>query len=287
MNRLPTALLLAPALIVTVGLTGGAVVLGFVRSFGVQPFGVSTPTTEAWAAVAALPGLLASVGMTLWVASVATVLSGLFGVAAALGLRTALDGVHLRRLAAVLIQLNLAVPHVVIAVGTLFLLAQSGLAARTAFAVGLIGRPADFPALVADPLGFGVIVGYAIKEAPFVATVVLVQLAILGGKPAAVARSLGANRRQVIRLVLLPMIAPGLVAELAVVFAFALGAYEMPAVLGASRPKLLPVLTYELFTSKDLADRPVAIALSLMTAAFAFATIAGLRLLLRAPGHAR
>ncbi len=85
---------------------------------------------------------------------------------------------------------------------------------------------------------------------------VLVQLAILGGKPAAVARSLGANRWQAFRHVLLPMIAPGLLAALAVVFAFALGAYEMPAVLGASRPKLLPVLAYDLFTSKDLADGP-------------------------------
>ncbi len=256
MRSWPTLLMLAPALAITLGLGGVALGLGLARSFDITPFGVSVPTADAWFTVAHLPGLGASVALTLAVAAMSTLLAGAIGLAAALALRAAVGSRGRSGLAALMLQFNLAVPHVVVAAGLLFLLAQSGLLARLGHAAGLIAAPADFPALVADPFAVGVITGYAVKEAPFVAAVVLVQLAAIGDKPFATARMLGASRRRVVRSVMLPMIAPGFLAALAVVFAFALGAYEMPAVLGASRPKLLPVLAYELFTSKDIADRP-------------------------------
>ncbi len=120
-KRLPTTLLLAPALIVTVGLTGGAVALGFARSFGVQPFGnqraddggVGRGRSPVWAP--------RSVGMTLWVASVATLLSGLFGVAAAWGCRRC-SPASIFAGSRLCSSIEPCVPHVVIAVGTLFLL---------------------------------------------------------------------------------------------------------------------------------------------------------------------
>ena len=60
----------------------------------------------------------------------------------------------------------------------------------------------------------------------------------------------------------------------AIVFAFAFGAYEIPALLGASYPKALPVLAWERFTDPDLATRPEAMALAALIALVAGALVA-------------
>lgn len=282
MRRIPTAVLLAPALAIG-ALHAGALGLGVLGSVGIRPFGASAPSPEAWSRAAAQPGLAASVAATLWVAAVATGIAVGLGVTAALALRR----VGRTRAAATLVQANLALPHVVAAVGVVLLLGQSGLVARIAHALGLIDVPADFPALTADPLAIGAILAYAVKEAPFVAAVALARLAAAGDGAERAARGLGAGPVAVLRHVTLPTLAPAVAAAAAVAFAFALGAYEIPAVLGASRPKLVPVLAYELFVSRDVADRPVAVALAVATAAAALAVVGLVGAVLRAPAEVR
>lgn len=286
MRSVPTGLLLLPALVVAAGFGGVALVLGLARTIGLQPFAASAPSLQPWLRAAAVPGLWPAVAATLAIAAAATVLAVAMGLAAALALRGLTAGPGRTRLAGLLVQLNLAVPHVVVAAGTLFLLSQAGLIARIAHALGLVAAPADFPALTQDPLAVGVVLAYAVKEAPFVAAVVLVECAVIGEAPVAAARGLGASPGAALRLVLLPMIAPGLAVAAGIVFAYTLGAYEVPALLGAYRPATLPVLAVELFTSDDLADRPAAIAISVATAAVALAVIAGLRRLVIAPVRA-
>jgi putative spermidine/putrescine transport system permease protein len=147
------------------------------------------------------------------------------------------------------------------------LLAQSGLLARLAHAAGLLDSPAGFPVLVQDPWGLGIGFAYLWKEVPFVAAVVLSVLVTRDGKAEAVARTLGASPAQAFRWVTLPAILPAAGAAAALVFAYVLGAYEIPAVLSASHPMPVPLLAVDLFTSGNVADRPAAIALSLGLAA--------------------
>lgn len=270
------ALMLAPAVGGLGLLFVGGLAIGLLRSIGVSPLaGRVDLGLDAYRRVMEVPGLGASVLATLWVATAATAISTVAGVAGALAVRRWLGG-RGGRLVPVLFQLGLTVPHVVAAAGFALLLAQSGLLARAAFGVGLIDGPAGFPALTQDPGGIGMIAAYVWKEVPFVGAVTLALLATLGDEPEAVARGLGATRWQAFRHVTLPLLAPGVASAAAVVFAFTLGAYEIPAVLGASHPKLLPVLAVELFTSGDIADRPAAIALSLLTAVAAVLAVLGL-----------
>jgi putative spermidine/putrescine transport system permease protein len=58
-------------------------------------------------------------------------------------------------------------PHLVVAVGIIFVFSQSGLLARLASQIGLIASPGDFPVLVKDKYGFGIILAYIWKEAAF------------------------------------------------------------------------------------------------------------------------
>ena len=255
-------LLLAPALVVLGGLFVGGLAVGLLRSLGINlALGQTELSLASYETVLSDPLIYQSLGLSLWIAFASTLISAVLAVAAALILRRSFVG---RGLATFLFQLNLTIPHLVGAIGVLYLFSQSGSFARIAAAAGLIGRPAEFPAIVYDPAAIGVILAYVWKEVPFIGVIVLANLRAIGTEHEAAARSLGASRWQVLRHVTLPMIGPGLLSASAIVFAFAFGAYEVPAMLGSSVPQALPVVAYRRFTDVDIAARPEALALGLL-----------------------
>ena len=215
--------------------------------------------------------LWASAGFTLWVTAASTLVAAAMALAAVAWL----DRPRPRRrgLATGLLHLNLAIPHVVWAFAVLLVLSQSGVAARAGAAVGLLDAPSDFPVLVRDRYGIGIVLHYATKEAPFLA---LVGVAITRAQPrelAVIAQTLGATGLRRLRLVTLPVVGPGLAVASALVFAFVFGAYEAPVVLGASSPRLLSVLSRDLFSASDLTRRPEAMALGVLMAVFVIAVV--------------
>jgi putative spermidine/putrescine transport system permease protein len=262
---------LAPMLLVLGGLFGGGLLAGLARSFNYMPvIGLTEPDLSAWRAALGSPAFLASLGLSLRIAVIATLAALCLGLAAALLLRQSFPG---QRLISFLVRLNLTVPHVVGAIGILYLVSQSGSLARLAHHAGLITAPAQFPILVNDPEGIGIILHYVWKEVPFVTLILLAALARLPPGYEAIARSMGASRWQTFIRVLLPLLTPALTVAAAIVFAFTFGAYEIPLLLGAHAPAALPVLAYRSYTATDLAARPEAMAMAIVIAVISAALI--------------
>jgi putative spermidine/putrescine transport system permease protein len=265
-------LLLAPALLLLGGLFLAGLGLGLLRSLRYMPaIGLTEPDLAAYAAILTRPGFLASVALSLWIAGASTLISAGLALSAALLLRQTFPG---RGLVGFLFQVNLTVPHVVGALGILYLVSQSGSFARLAHAAGMIAAPADFPALTHDPHAVGIILQYVWKEVPFIGLILLATLQTIAPGHEAAARSLGASPWQTFAHVLLPMLLPALGAASALVFAFALGAYEIPLLLGAHAPEALPVLAWRSFTDVDLASRPEAYAMAMVIALIGAALLA-------------
>ncbi len=285
-DRSRIVLLLAPVLLVLGGLFLTGLGLTLLRSLRYAPaLGETSPDLSAYAAVLGSPGFLKSLALSLWIATASTVIAACLALGTALLLRQTFPG---RALISFLIQLNLTIPHVVGAIGILYLFSQSGSFARLAHAAGLIGGPGEFPALTQDPYAIGIILLYVWKELPFITLILLASLQSIGEDHEATARTLGANRWQALRHVLLPMLMPGLAAASALVFAFAFGAYEVPLVLGASAPKALPVLAWQSYTDTDLASRPEAMAMAILIALIGLVLLAVyLRSLRTGAGDAR
>ncbi len=270
-DRSRLALLLAPALTLLGGLFLTGLGLTLLRSLHYAPaLGQTTPDLAAYTAILASPGFLKSLALSLWIATASTLIAAALALTAALLLRQTFPG---RALISFLVQLNLTIPHIVGAIGLLYLLSQSGAFARVAYAAGAISGPQDFPALTHDPFAIGIILLYVWKELPFITLILLANLQTLGEDHEATARSLGATRWQAFRHVLLPMLMPALAAASALVFAFAFGAYEVPLVLGAHAPKALPVLAWQAWTDTDLAARPEAMAMAVLIAVIGLALL--------------
>ena len=281
-DRLKIALLLAPALAVIFVLFFGGLAVGLLRSFNYMPvIGLTEPNLDAYKSLLT-PAVLRSLGLTFYIAATSTVIATLLAVATALQLRRSFP---VRSMASILVQLNLTIPHLVGAIGILYLFSQAGSFARLAHDFALIAKPADFPALVFDPYAIGVILTYVWKEVPFITVITLATLQALGDDHETIARTLGATRWQAFRHVLLPQIMPGVLAASAIVFAFTFGAYEIPALLGASHPQTLPVMAYRSFTDVDLAARPQAMALAMLIALVSGVMIAVYTRALRGKGR--
>ena len=282
-HRLKIALLLAPALTVIGVLFFGGLAVGLLRSFNYMPIiGLDDPNLTAYRSLLSSPDIYRSFALTLYIAATSTLIATVLAVATALMLRRSFPG---RAVASFLVQLNLTIPHLVGGIGILYLFSQSGSFARLAHEFTLISKPADFPALIFDPYAIGVIATYVWKEVPFITVITLATLQTLGDDHETVARSLGATRWQAFRHVLLPQIMPGVLAASAIVFAFTFGAYEIPALLGASHPQTLPVVAYRSFTNVDLAARPQAMALAILIALVSAVMIAAYTRALRGKGR--
>jgi putative spermidine/putrescine transport system permease protein len=80
---------------------------------------------------------------------------------------------------------------------------------------------------------------------------------------------LGASGARVFCSIVVPHVRPALEAAFIILFLYAFGAYDIPALLSESSPGMLSITVFDLFFQRDLALRPQAMAL--LVAMFLFA----------------
>ena len=259
-----TWLLLSPALAVIVVLFLGGVLFGAIQSLNYLPFiGQYDLNLDAYVSMLSDPSFGPSLALSLWIAFAATIISAVLAIA--VGPVPASD-LGWRRFGTYLFQFNLAVPHIVGAVGILVLLSQSGLLSRITHFVGLTPDPAPFP-IVNDPYGIGrSSLNTSGRRPSFIGVVVLATLSGSTRDFEDLARTLGAGWWQRFRHVILPFIVPGVLATSIIVFAFSFGSYEVPYLLGQPYPAVLPVMAYLKYTDVDLGARSEAQAINIFLA---------------------
>lgn len=262
MEKLRVPLMLAPALSLLFLLFSSGMAVGIGQSLGYMPvIGLNDFTFRYYAEVLTDNNFLQSLWVTFQIAFLSTLLSTVLAVGVAFVLRDRFAG---SQLSTFLFQVPIPIPHLVVANGIVTLVTQSGLIARLIAAVGLLTEPSQFPVLVFDRAGIGIILTYLWKEAPFIGLVVLAILKSVGPEYEELARTLGANRWQRFWFVLLPLILPGVLSSSIIVFAFVFASYEIPQLLGVRFPTTLPVWAFDKYQDPDLNLRPEAMAVSII-----------------------
>lgn len=254
-------LALAPALIILSILLSASLFyaiaqsLGVVNVIGQNQVSLSAyqetlnPQSEFWI----------SLVFSLWISIASTILSSIIALMLAVWLSE-----RARQTDTLALNWNLAFPHLVWSVALFLFLSQSGLLARWAASFSLIKTPADFPVLVRDRFGIGIILSYLGKEIPFLTLTILAVLRSQSIGYDVVAENLGASRWQRLRYVTIPQVMPALIAGSLLVFGFIFSSYEVPALLGINYPRALPVLALRFFLDPDLRARSQGMAISLI-----------------------
>ena len=253
---------LAPALVVVLCLFGGGLILGGMQSFGYLPAaGMDRYTLSHFSNILLDPDFIRSLLLTLHISVVSTILAAACSVGIAV-LMTNFS--KTRRVVDFIFQIPLTVPHLVVAIAVVFMLAPTGLFSRVLQAIGLIRDSSQFPLLINDSWAIGIILAYVWKEIPFITLMVLSVLRNAGTDLLDAGRTLNAGRWQRFRYIILPTIFPSLGAACLIVFAFTFGAFEVPYLLGQTYPMTLPVWAYRNYSDIDLLARPEGIATGLI-----------------------
>jgi len=258
-KKMTPYLLLVPQLLLGVVFLIG-LGTGITQSLGVIPaFGLTEPTLDYYKEVLSRPDTLQSLKYSLYISFVSALLATVLGTlfCAILVWKNKTKGGITR-----IVQIPIIVPHVVVALFVVNILSQNGILARVCAGLGLIAEQQEFPMFLYDPNGIGVIIAYLWKEIPFIVYFVLALMANINGSLGEAAINLGANQFQTFMKVTLPLCMNTILSGFLIVFVFALGAYELPYILGATLPKALPILAYIEYSKPDLLARPYAMAVN-------------------------
>lgn len=258
-KKITPYVLLIPQIILTVLFLIG-LMTGITQSLGVIPsLGLTEPTLKYYKEVLVRSDMLESILYSLYIAGTSALFATVVGVFLSALLVTAdkTKGVMMK-----IVQLPIIVPHVVVALFMVNIFSQNGLLARIGYALGLISEQQEFPMMIYNTNGIGIILAYLWKEIPFIIYFVISLMANINGKLGEAAINLGASKVQAFCKVTLPLCIHNIISGFLIIFVFALGAYELPLILGATTPKALPILAYIQYIHPDLQNRPYAMALN-------------------------
>lgn len=260
-------MLITPALVVIVGLFAGGLVEGFLQSIGLTSFMDSGPLTlyfykkllqshEFWD----------SLFLTLRIALIAT------GISAAIGMVVIFCLFWVRSekkgdqalLWQRFFQIPMLFPYLVAAYLIFFMFIQSGWISSVFFSLGLIHEMGDFPVLVHDSFGWGMIIAYVWKTAPFMVLMLYPVLLQVRGSWVEVGHVFGANRFKFFIEVVVPLLLQPWKMTSFIIFSYTFLAFEVPFLLGVTYPKVLSVYAYQIYMNGDLVDRPTAMAINVL-----------------------
>lgn len=151
-------------------------------------------------------------------------------------------------------------PYIVAAFCMGMLLTQSGILARIAYKIGFIKEMSEFPELVNDKKGIGIIIAYLWKTVPFMILMLYPILEKIKDKWYDLGKIYKASEFQFFRYLVFPMIKNAFMTGLFIVFAYSFSAFEIPYFLGRTYPKTLSVYSYLLYTKGPFEEKSIALA---------------------------
>lgn len=251
-NRIRPYLLLLPAFVLTVGLLGYGTLYGIIQSFQ-KDLGWSF---DAYKDLFHLKVFKTSLIYSLYITLQSTVLALLIGM----GITHFLFPYLQRDKWKAVIWIPMLFPHFAAGYLIVLIFSDSGWMSSLLWQSGHIQQIDQFPNLVNDPNGIGIILTYTWKEIPFVVLMLLPIYAQMDGRLKDVAATLGGNKVQVFLTAQWPFLWPTIVEIALILFAFIFAAFEVPYLLGVTYPQMTPVLAFEWFFDGNWDQRPLAFA---------------------------
>ncbi|MCB0572826.1 MAG: ABC transporter permease subunit [Phaeodactylibacter sp.] len=257
---LPLALFLALAVLPL--LLGLGYALAY--SLGIIGYGAEGLTLAHWRAVLGSAYFWRTLAFSFYIALVTISLA----VGVAMALAVAWPRAFRRGSLSLFIYFPLAIPAIVMAFFIFQLLSGGGLVSRLSWQAGLISGLEQFPGLVNDRWGIGIILAHFLMAAPFF-TILFARLYASERAEALVllARTLGAGPRQAAFRVVVPVLLRRVFPTIVLYGLFVMGAYEAPLLLGRQTSQMVSVLAVQKLQRFNLGDIPQAYVICLAYAA--------------------
>ena len=268
---LKTILKLLPLAIPFIFIFMSGIVLTAFQSFGLMFFGYNYEDnlfaykslfTEVW--------FYHSFALTLLVALTSSLFSVIIGVIISYNIWRLPDG--MKRFG-IVSRIPLILPHIAVGFIVILLFSRSGIFSSASTAAGITSGIEDFPGILYSRYGLDIILANIYKETPFVIVMVYAVLLKTDNRLIQTASMLGASPVRIFFRIILPALLPIINTVFIIIFVYNFGSFEIPYVLGSSKPGLLSMRVYDYFFMKDLSLRPVAMAILMVIFVFSMSFV--------------
>lgn len=267
MSKIKPYLLIAPAALLLLFIMGVGICTCILQSLGYFPLiGLDNITFDYYKEILSNQQFINSLMLSLKTSIISSTIATIIGILLAYLMTKS----RFSKLRYFLLNLPIIVPHIIVVMLAFAVFSKTGIISRMLYNLNLINDSREFVSLVNDKAGIGIIVVYIYKGMPFIAITVYNILKSLDVKLEDVALNLGANKFQVLKLVIMPQIMPTILSSFIVIFAFSFGSFEVPYLIGATNPKALPVNAYINYINTDLAQRPLSMAMNSILTGISF-----------------
>ena len=218
-------------------------------------------TLQYWAQVLASSEIFYSFAYSFYIAIISILLS----VSGAFGLLFIFKEAPSRSLPTYALYLPLAIPAIVSALLIYQFLGKGGYFSSLFFQLGVTDSIQQFPDLINDTYGIGIIAAHVLLATPFFTILFLniyknERIAELSQ----LAVTIGSNASHYIRRVVVPLILKKSTPTIILYFIFVLGSYEIPLLLGQQSPQMVSVLAIRKLRRFNLQDIPEAYIIALL-----------------------
>ncbi|EQK47029.1 ABC transporter permease [Paraclostridium bifermentans] len=267
MSKIKPYLLIAPAALLLLFIMGVGICTCILQSLGYFPLiGLDNITFDYYKEILSNQQFINSLMLSLKTSIISSTIATIIGILLAYLMTKS----RFSKLRYFLLNLPIIVPHIIVVMLAFAVFSKTGIISRMLYNLNLINDSREFVSLVNDKAGIGIIIVYIYKGMPFIAITVYNILKSLDVKLEDVALNLGANKFQVLKLVIMPQIMPTILSSFIVIFAFSFGSFEVPYLIGATNPKALPVNAYINYINTDLAQRPLSMAMNSILTGISF-----------------
>lgn len=170
-------------------------------------------------------------------------------------------------------QIPMVFPYLVSAYMIFLIFTRGGLLSRIFYKLHLISSMTDFPVMVNDKWGIGIILSYVWKTSPFVVLMVYPVIAKIESGWIDVCSVFKVDKWSFFKEIIFPMARDVLAFTSYIIFSYTFLSFEIPYILGVTYPKTLSVYSYNIYTTGNLADRPKAFVINIVSLLFIFSVI--------------
>lgn len=143
-------------------------------------------------------------------------------------------------------------------------LTKTGVISRLFYNIGIIKNFSEFPQLIFDQKGIGILCVYIFKGVPFVALFIMSVMSKISDKYNGVARSLGAKNLAILRKIYVPLSANAIIWSSSIIFTYDLGSFEVPYLLSSASRVPLSSELFSLYINPDISYIPRTMAMNLI-----------------------
>ena len=150
------------------------------------------------------------------------------------------------------LEIPIFIPYLVSAYGIFLLLMKKGLINNILFKIGVIKDIQQFPILINDDSGIGIILTYIWKTFPFMTVMSLPVMFRIDKNWEKLGKVYNLSDFGFYKKIVLPLMLPSLSISFFIVLTYFFASFETPYILGVTYPKVLSVLVFEMYTKGSL-----------------------------------